>query len=298
MLLGRARRSIPTSARSSPTSAQIDVNTTFALSYPERRPFFQEGSDLYTTWLDVIYTRSINDPQVAGKLTGTYGRTSLLYLAARDRNTPVLIPGEEESYQPLLENGFHDIRSVSNLFRLRRSLLEDWRVGLTVTDRRLQAGLDGSGTVFSLDAFVRFLTNYNIDLQALVSHTEEPNDTLMTRGLNAITIDEGRHTLAFDGESFWGRGLFFGIQRSGRVAAPPRAIWSSVPPSAPTTATSPRTAIAACSSANGSASNRIAAGSWIGRPASRRSASGARPASSSAICSPRDQLAHSLGRPR
>jgi hypothetical protein len=198
---------------------QIDVNTTFALSYPERRPFFQEGSDLYSTLLDVIYTRSINDPQVAGKFTGTYGRTSLLYLAARDRNTPVLIPGEEESYQPLRENGFDGIRSVSNLFRLRRSLLEDSRVGLTVTDRRLQEGLDGSGTVFSLDAFVRFLTNYNIDLQALASHTQEPNDTLLTRGLNSITIDEGRHTLAFDGESFWGRGLFFGVQRSGRVSS-------------------------------------------------------------------------------
>jgi hypothetical protein len=197
---------------------QIDVNTTFALAYPERRPFFQEGSDLYSTLLDVIYTRSINDPQVAGKFTGTYGRTSLLYLAARDRNTPVLIPGEEASYQPLRENGFRDIRSISNLFRLRRALLEDSRVGLTVTDRRLQEGIDGSGTVFSLDAFVRFLTNYNIDLQALASHTQEPNDTLMTRGLNAIKIDEGRHTLAFDGESFWGRGLFFGVQRNGRVS--------------------------------------------------------------------------------
>ena len=28
-------------------AAQIDVNTTFALSFPERRPFFQEGADLF-----------------------------------------------------------------------------------------------------------------------------------------------------------------------------------------------------------------------------------------------------------
>jgi len=44
---------------------QVDVNTTFALYYSEGRPFFQEGSDLFNTWIDGIYTRSINDPEVA-----------------------------------------------------------------------------------------------------------------------------------------------------------------------------------------------------------------------------------------
>jgi hypothetical protein len=43
---------------------QIDVNTTTALSYPERRPFFQEGSDLFRTIFSAVYTRSINDPRV------------------------------------------------------------------------------------------------------------------------------------------------------------------------------------------------------------------------------------------
>ncbi|NIQ52314.1 MAG: hypothetical protein GWN71_02170, partial [Gammaproteobacteria bacterium] len=41
-------------------AAQIDVNTTFALFFPERRPFFQEGSDLFNTWMRAVYTRSIN----------------------------------------------------------------------------------------------------------------------------------------------------------------------------------------------------------------------------------------------
>ena len=50
-------------------AAQIDVNSTFALFYPEKRPFFQEGSDLFNTYFNAVYTRSINDPIVAGKLT-------------------------------------------------------------------------------------------------------------------------------------------------------------------------------------------------------------------------------------
>jgi hypothetical protein len=39
-------------------AAQIDVNTSFALFYPERRPFFQKGSDLFDTYFDAVYTRS------------------------------------------------------------------------------------------------------------------------------------------------------------------------------------------------------------------------------------------------
>jgi len=39
--------------------AQIDANTTFALFFPERRPFFQEGSDLYDSYINAIYTRSM-----------------------------------------------------------------------------------------------------------------------------------------------------------------------------------------------------------------------------------------------
>ena len=57
---------------------QVDVNTTFALFFPERRPFFQEGSDLYRTWLHVIYTRSINGPTFDGKINGRTAETSFL----------------------------------------------------------------------------------------------------------------------------------------------------------------------------------------------------------------------------
>jgi hypothetical protein len=63
-------------------AAQIDVNTTFALSFPERRPFFQEGSDLFNTWIDAVYTRSINEPLAGAKLIGRMGQTSIGYIGA------------------------------------------------------------------------------------------------------------------------------------------------------------------------------------------------------------------------
>ena len=78
-------------------AAQIDVNSNFALFYPEKRPFFMEGSDLFNTYFNAVYTRSINDPTVAGKLTGRSGQYSFALLSALDRSTAIILPFEEHS---------------------------------------------------------------------------------------------------------------------------------------------------------------------------------------------------------
>lgn len=65
-------------------NGKVDVNTTFALSFPERRPFFQEGGDLFGTNLSIVYTRNINDPLAAVKLVQRTGRSSIAYRGARD----------------------------------------------------------------------------------------------------------------------------------------------------------------------------------------------------------------------
>jgi hypothetical protein len=197
-------------------AGQIDVNSTFALFYPERRPFFQEGSDLYNTWINAIHTRTLNDPQAAVKFTGTFGRTTLLYLLARDRNSPILIPGEEGSFQPLVWNGIRDLKSVSNVLRMRRTLLEDSYVGATFTDRRFEDDHGGAGTLFGIDGRIRFLGNCHLELQAMMSHSEEPDDTLLTEGINDLTFDGGEYTYGFDGEAFWGHGIYASLERDTR----------------------------------------------------------------------------------
>jgi len=190
-------------------AGQIDVNTTFALFFPEHRPFFQEGSELYETWIDAIYTRSINDPDVAGKVAGKFGPTSFVYLAAQDDASPVILPSGERSEFLLLDN------SVSNIFRVRRSLREDSFVGALVTDRRFEGG--GSGTVLSADAMLRVLNNYRIELQAATSRTEEPDDPSLTEDVDSLSFDSGRHTWAFDGETFRGDAVYASLERSARL---------------------------------------------------------------------------------
>jgi hypothetical protein len=63
---------------------QFDVNLRDPLYYPEKRPFFVEGADFFTTPLNLVYTRRIADPEGGGKLTGTLGRLRLGALVARD----------------------------------------------------------------------------------------------------------------------------------------------------------------------------------------------------------------------
>ncbi len=42
--------------------AQLDINTQFALFYPEKRPFFLEGDDFFDTLFDAVHTRIVADP--------------------------------------------------------------------------------------------------------------------------------------------------------------------------------------------------------------------------------------------
>jgi len=178
-------------------AAQISVDTTFALFFPEKRPFFQEGSDLYQTPIQAIYTRSINDPQGAAKLTLREGGTSISYLGARDDHSPLLLPFEEGSF--VGQAG----RSFSNILRVQEDFAKDSHVGATVTDRRLEGG-PGASTVVGPDLQLHLGTHETFQYQLLASHTREPDAAGPTASLAGQTFDRGAHTAIFDGESYWG----------------------------------------------------------------------------------------------
>jgi len=189
-------------------AGQIDVNETFALFFPERRPFFQEGSNLYNTWVDAIYTRSINDPDLAGKLTGKFGKTSLLWLIAREDESEILVPLSERSKFLAID------KSTSNIFRIRHSVLEDSYVGGLATNRRHDGG--GSGTTFGVDNLLRFQTNYRWENQVVGSYTQEPDSPFGSAAFDSTRFDGDSHTVGFDGEDYLGHAIYSSLERSGR----------------------------------------------------------------------------------
>ena len=77
-----------------------DINTVNALRFRERRPFFSEGSELFNFqsergYINLFYSRTINDPSVAVKYTGKVGKTSYGVISAIDESSPLLLPFEE-----------------------------------------------------------------------------------------------------------------------------------------------------------------------------------------------------------
>jgi hypothetical protein len=188
--------------------AQLDVNSTFALFYPEKRPFFQEGSDLFNTYFNAVYTRQINDPLGAAKMTYRNGSNSLAYLGAYDEHSIIIMPFEEESR--FVENG----KSWSNIVRFRHDLGEQSHLGFIGTDRRFDGG--GSGSLAGIDGHIRLSESNAVRFQAMATHTEEVDNLALVpdSAFNASTFDEGRYTRGLDGEAFWGHALRFQAGRS------------------------------------------------------------------------------------
>ena len=182
---------------------QIDVNTTFALDYPEKRPFFNEGADLTDTPVSVVYTRSINNPTGVGRIINRGQKDSWLLLSALDEDSPYIVPGEEQSFTKM--GG----KSFSNIFRYKRSLNEGSFLGFIATDRRMVDN-QGSGSVVGFDSRYRFNDTYQVEFQSVFSHTQEPNDSLL---ISSATFGDN-HTFTFDGESFSGNALKLEFDRN------------------------------------------------------------------------------------
>lgn len=202
-------------------AAQVDVNSTFSLFFPERRPFFQEGSNLFNTWINAVYTRSINNPVSAAKLTGRAGRNSFGYIGGYDQNSPITLPFEESS--AIVEGG----ESVSNIFRFQRTFGTSSSIGALVTDRRLVDG--GSGSTASIDGLFRLTKTLQIESQVVFSNTVEDVDPEAHDNLVDRTFNEGKHTAAFDGESFSGVASYISLERNARHYSADFDFWSTSP---------------------------------------------------------------------
>jgi len=148
-------------------AAQLDVNTRFALFFPERRPFFVEGSDFFETRLPLVFTRNVADPAAGLKLTGKSGPHLYGALFAHDEITNILIPGDEFS-----EFAFLDSASTSAFGRYRAEIGKSATIGGLLTSRRAD---DYENTVLAIDGYQRVTEQDNVRVQLAGSRTEYPD---------------------------------------------------------------------------------------------------------------------------
>jgi hypothetical protein len=148
--------------------AQISTNQRFALFYPEKRPFFLEGLQLYSTPIQAVYTRSITSPRWGGRATGEIGATSYTVLVTEDRGGgQVIEPGPLSS--SLVDQGFGSRVAIGRArYEVGRSF-----GSVLVTDREDAGG--GYNRVIGPDFQWRPNDANALTGQLLLSDTQNPN---------------------------------------------------------------------------------------------------------------------------
>jgi len=196
-----------------------DINTVNALYFEEKRPFFSQGAELFQFspqrgYINLFYSRTINDPSIAGKYTGKIGQTSYGIISARDESSLLLLPFEETS--TIVNMG----KSTSNIIRAKRMIGGNGgSIGAILTNRVFDNA--GDMTTGGIDIHYHPGDNYHLTLHATASiHNESDNFEYVyepTDSDSEMTFDSGRYTKNFDGEKVTGNALGFSINRRDRT---------------------------------------------------------------------------------
>lgn len=161
---------------------ELDVNRQFAIQYPERRPFFLEGADLFATPLAAVFTRNVADPDWGAKVTGKRGVHAFGAFVAEDARTTILLPGSQRSTFVELDDS-----SLDAAVRYRRDVRGGGALGLVATGR--EAG-DYRNGVLGLDGLLRLSPATSFRFQALGSSTRYPEALAAEQGQPAGDLDD------------------------------------------------------------------------------------------------------------
>ena len=132
----------------------VNINERYAIYFPEKRPFFLEGKDIYQTPGEVFYSRRIVEPTIGAKLSGKLGPASVGVLSVADKDT---LDGDV----------------LNNVARLKWDVLDDSHLGLLATDRRVDSYYN---TVAGVDGRIRLSKHETISFQGAGSWTDDIED--------------------------------------------------------------------------------------------------------------------------
>jgi hypothetical protein len=143
-------------------AGQVAFDPREALYFPEKRPFFLDGLDAFATPSNLVYTRQIQQPALAAKLTGKLSGTNIAFLSALDDRTTSL------AYDPATGRGGRN--PLFDILRLQRDLGTQSHVGMTLTDKE---DADYSNRVADVDGRVVLTPQYTLEFQSAASRTAD-----------------------------------------------------------------------------------------------------------------------------
>jgi hypothetical protein len=164
---------------------QLDINTQFALYYPEKRPFFLEGADFFQMPFFLVNTRALAEPDYGIKFTGKEGGHIIGLYTVRDGMTNFLFPGTEGS-----DSDSRTKPSQGTVLRYRRDIASSSNLGLVITDRE---GEEYHNRVAGVDGDIKFTQKDELTFQ--VTHS-------LTRYPDSLASNFGQHRGEFVGQGY------------------------------------------------------------------------------------------------
>ncbi len=162
-------------------ATRIQLDPRYALSYPEKRPFFLDGLEQYNTPNNLIYTRAIEAPLAAAKLTGKIGGVTIAYLGAQDQETSSVTGAGHP---------------IFNILRVWDDLGSASQIGGAFTDKEQGGAYNRMG---SIDARFAFLGVYSVAAQAATSETRDSAGVGTSAGpLWYLRFTRAGHTFGMD----------------------------------------------------------------------------------------------------
>lgn len=143
---------------------QITANNRFEVFFPEKRPFFLENADLFSTPSQLVFTRRIIDPDWGLRLTGKAGAYGVGLMTLNDAAVGRGLPSGHPR-----EGSKADIAIV----RVNRDLWEQGSLGVLYTRR--EVGSD-SNSVAAVDSRYLFNEHWELTAQAGYSFSRKASE--------------------------------------------------------------------------------------------------------------------------
>src|SRR5436190_2526069 len=199
--LGLTAKFIPSSAVTvdlaiNPDFAQVEAdqlvvtaNQRFPIFFPEKRPFFLEGIEIFQTPITAVHTRAIVDPDVAVKTTGKKGRNTFGLMVASDNGPGNLSADDRGALASCFDRRALDPRVICNnerfldknayigVLRLKRDVGKENSLGMIATTYNF---IEKHNHVIGFDGRFRLDKQTTVSFQTLGTTSRnfffDPND--------------------------------------------------------------------------------------------------------------------------
>ncbi|MGH7571668.1 MAG: DUF5916 domain-containing protein [Gemmatimonadota bacterium] len=171
-------------------AAQLEINQRFALFFPEKRPFFLEGSEFIQVPGDLVFTRTVADPDVGVKVTGKEGPHAVGAFVTVDRVNNLIFPGPQGSGQTSLNQ---DVTGL--VARYRRDVGQASTLGLSYTGR--EAGTYHNRLV-AADGFLRLSSTHSASFLVTGTTTDYPDSVAVEFGEDPGSFAGLGYTVGYD----------------------------------------------------------------------------------------------------